>query len=450
MAHDAFTFADLFAGIGGFHAALHHAGGRCVYVSEIDDAARETYLANWVDGLPEAQHPAVNADINTATPLSGDLIGVPEEIDVLTAGFPCQPFSKSGQQRGMDEARGTLFWNIARILEERTPSVVLLENVRNLVGPRHTHEWEVIINELRRIGYRVSATPSVFSPHFLPPSLGGTPQVRDRVFILGTYVGPRKAPDPTTVLPTLVRAPVDGWDPMDWRIEWALDDEHEIENLHRYELSPTERGWIDFWDELIQELPQHNDKQRLPGFPLWADHWVPEDSLGVAALDLLPRWKADFLVKNARYYDENADVIDPWLADARFKALPPSRRKLEWQAQHLTSLWETVMHFRPSGIRCKQPTYLPALVAITQTSIIGPRQRRLTPHEAARLQGLPRSFRFGKQRDAASYKQVGNGVCVGAAWQALRVHVERDQADIPEHVVSAILGAPRIAPTLAS
>lgn len=450
-----FTFADLFAGIGGFHAALAHAGGECVFVSEIDQRAAAVYKSQWLHEsepgawVNEAGNPvSFNSDINDATPLKGDLIGVPERIDVLTAGFPCQPFSKSGYQEGMSEARGTLFWNIARVLQERQPSVILLENVRNLVGPRHTHEWRLIIRELRNLGYRVSAKPSVFSPHFLPPSLGGTPQVRDRVFILGTFVGVGNAPDPETVPPTLIRGPVDGWDPQEWDISWALDDEDEIVRLERYDLAEpsVERGWIDFWDELIQELPVHKPgQQRLPGFPLWAEHWVPYDSLDQDALDDLPTWKSDFLRKNAHYYDASFEVIDAWKKDPRYGRLPASRRKLEWQAQDTTSLWDTVMHFRPSGIRCKRPTYLPALVAITQTSILGPRQRRLTPHEAARLQGLSRSFSFGTQLDPASYRQVGNGVCVGAAWHALRRHVEQDHADraeIPEHIARAILDAP--------
>ena len=152
---------------------------------------------------------------------------------MLAAGFPCQPFSKSGFQRGMDEARGTLFWNIARILETRKPSVVLLENVRNLAGPRHTHEWDVIIQTLRELGYRVSSTPTVFSPHFLPPWKGGTPQVRDRVFILGTYVGPERALRETDVAPTLVRGPVDGWDVRDWRADWILDDDVQIAGVEQ-------------------------------------------------------------------------------------------------------------------------------------------------------------------------------------------------------------------------
>ena len=360
MAKDsaAFRYADLFAGIGGFHAMLDHAGGRCVYVSEIDREARQTYLRNWVEPLPESRRPVVNTDITMATPDDGP-VDVPAH-DVLAAGFPCQPFSKSGRQRGMDEARGTLFWNIARILEDRTPAVVLLENVRNIAGPRHTHEWDVIIQTLREIGYRVSSTPSVFSPHFLPPSLGGTPQVRDRVFILGTYVGRERALNETDVPPTVVRAPVDGWNVHDWNAEWILDDDSSIAELSKYQLTTDETTWVDVWDDLVQRMWSARGV-RLPGFPLWADAWIPERGLDPIELEALPRWKSQILIKNARFYDEHRDVIRDWKrANPIFATFPESRRKLEWQAQDTASLWETVMHFRPSGIRAKAPTYLPA------------------------------------------------------------------------------------------
>lgn len=84
------------------------------------------------------------------------------------------------------------------------------------------------------------------------------------------------------------------------------------------------------------------------------------------------------------------------------------------------------MHLRPSGVRAKKPTYLPALVAITQTSIVGPRERRLSPRETARLQGLPDSFVFPNQTPADTYRQMGNAVAVGAVWHVLRAHVARD------------------------
>lgn len=419
---------------------LDHAGGRCVYVSEIDREARQTYRRNWVDVLPDSEQPLINTDITSDTPDDGQVL-VPDH-DVLAAGFPCQPFSKSGMQRGMDEARGTLFWNIARVLEERTPAIVLLENVRNLAGPRHRHEWDVIIQTLREIGYRVSATPSVFSPHFLPPSLGGTPQVRDRVFILGTYVGPRRAMVEVDVAPTVVRAPVDGWNVHDWDVEWILDDDSSVPDLAKYQLTADEVEWISVWDDLVQRMWSARGV-RLPGFPLWADAWVPERALDPIELEALPSWKADFLIKNARFYDDHRDVIKSWRkANPSFATFPESRRKLEWQAQDMASLWDSVMHLRPSGIRAKAPTYLPALVAITQTSIVGSRRRRLTPHEAARLQGFQRSFSFGAQRDQASYKQVGNGVAIGAAWHVFREHVAQNAGDLPKRIVESVTSAP--------
>jgi DNA (cytosine-5)-methyltransferase 1 len=432
-----FRFVDLFAGIGGFHAALSAAGGECGFVSEIDRAAAEVYRLNWGKSIrPAPGHPIIEGDI---VPLTEDRVAVPAH-DVLAGGFPCQPFSKSGFQFGMEEARGTLFWNICRILEKRKPRVVLLENVRNIAGPRHQHEWEVIVRSLRELGYRVSDEPTVFSPHLLPKNMGGTPQVRERVFILGTYVGKTKAMRQTDVGPAVPHEPVNGWNPLEWDLERdLLQPDHEIDNLDRYMLTPTEERWIEIWEEFVQRMLHQREGERLPGFPIWAD-----DFKVVREKDLvdLPKWKADFLRKNSDFYQQHRHLIDDWRAEFNnLVDLPPSRRKLEWQAQDAGSLWETVMHFRPSGIRAKRPTYLPALVAITQTSIIGWRKRRITPREAARLQGLPDWFSFGEQSDALTYKQLGNGVAVGAAYYVFRSHVRNDQDDIPDHIVSPVVRA---------
>lgn len=417
-----FTFVDLFAGIGGFHAALSALGGECWFASDIDIAARTVYQRNW--GIDVA------GDIVPLT--EGPTVDVPPH-DVLAAGFPCQPFSKSGYQRGMEEARGTLFFNICRVLEEQKPPVVFLENVRNLAGPRQKDTWDTIIRMLRDLGYRVPARPMVFSPHLLPPDLGGTPQVRERVFILGTHVGLERAWAESNVAPVLANAPVGDWDPLRWDIETdlPLDDDTAISDLDRYLLSDAEVRWIDVWNEFLQGLAD----EKLPGFPIWADAFtwpavVPEGT---------PTWKAKFLRHNADLYRRNQLMIDAWLdRHDGLRDIPPSRRKLEWQAQDTErDLWKTVLHLRPSGIRAKRPTYLPALVAITQTSIYGPRRRRITPREAARLQGLPEWFDFGGQGDALTYKQLGNGVAVGAVYHALRAHILRDAADLPPHVVAA-------------
>ncbi|MEO6144701.1 MAG: DNA (cytosine-5-)-methyltransferase, partial [Dermatophilaceae bacterium] len=237
-----FDFVDLFAGIGGFHAAIGTLGGRGVYASEIDSMAADVYELNW-RVRPEG-------DI---VPATTNRMDVPEH-DVLAAGFPCQPFSKSGYQRGMEEARGTLFWNILRVLKTRRPTVVLLENVRNLTGPRHAQEWDVIVRSLRELGYRVSSTPAVFSPHLLPPELGGRPQIRERVFILGTYVGKRKAEE--DVAPIVRNRAIAGWNPQEWDLEThlPLDPEHTIKNRDRYALSSDEQDWIEAWDDFVRSI----------------------------------------------------------------------------------------------------------------------------------------------------------------------------------------------------
>ena len=416
MNRSAFTFVDLFAGIGGFHAALSAMGGECVYGVEIDPAAAAVYRRNWgMDILGDVTEDA-----------SDTAMRVPRH-DILCAGFPCQPFSKSGAQRGMEETRGTLYWNILRIIQVRRPAIVLLENVRNLAGPRHQHEWDVIIDTLRAEGYRVSEEPAVFSPHLLPRERGGRPQVRERVFITATRL-PKGRGLSNEADPVADNRPVSGWEPKAWRLDedLPLDADHEVEGCG---LTDAERLWIDAWDDFVQRMWEARQGRRLPGFPLWADHWVMPSNLDERELAHEPRWKADFMRKNANFYAEYRGVIDEWASmwGVYTEAFPPSRRKLEWQAQDTPRLWDTVMHFRPSGIRAKRPTYLPALVAITQTSIIGSRERRLSPREAARLQGLPEWFDFGAQRPAATYRQLGNGVSVGAVWHILRRHVERDQ-----------------------
>lgn len=424
-----FTFIDLFAGIGGFHAALSGLGGRCVYASEIDPAAAAVYRLNWgVDSLGDLTH-----DANETS------VAVPAH-DVLAAGFPCQPFSKSGAQRGMDETRGTLFWNILRIIEERRPAVVLLENVRNLAGPRHRHEWEVIVETLRDQGYRVSDTPAVFSPHLLSPELGGRPQVRERVFVTASRIDTPGAH--LTADPVATARPVAGWDPGTWDLELDLLDPDD--RAAGTELTESERLWIDAWDEFVRLMWKERQGRRLPGFPLWADAWVTERQLQIPPGT--PSWKADFLRKNAAFYTAHKRAIDSWAKrwGVYTDAFPASRRKLEWQAQDTARLWDAVIHLRPSGIRAKRPTYVPALVAITQTSIIGPRRRRLTAREAARLQGLPEWFNFGDQSKAMTFRQLGNGVNVGVVWHVLRKHVERDEEVLKRtapKLVRAVLGA---------
>lgn len=451
----AFRFIDLFAGVGGFHAALKAYGGECVYAVEIDKDAANVYRKNWGhDPLGDITKDATKTVMN-----------VPAH-EVLAAGFPCQPFSKSGAQRGMEETRGTLYWNILQIIEKRKPKVVLLENVRNLAGPRHVHEWQVIVETLRDQGYRLSETPAIFSPHLLPPERGGRPQVRERVFITAT-LNPTGIGDGLPVAPVALPSDrIDGFEPGQWHLEDLLDDAHNVPGC---ELSDSERLWIDAWDEWVQTWFEKLHGRRPPGHPIWAEDWRDYDGVVEAfggdvpsARELqeadpsLPDWKASHLAKNYALYGEQRRWIDLWAEKwgVYTNAFPLSRRKLEWQAQDTPRLWDTVMHFRPSGIRAKRATYLPALVAITQTSIIGPRERRLSPREAARLQGLPDTYMFPSRRrpgeeqaPGATFKQMGNGVNVSVVFHVLREHVRRDEDVLKRttagrKIIEAVLSAP--------
>lgn len=409
-----FDFVDLFAGIGGFHAALSALGGRGVLASEIDLHPASVYARNW-DLRPHGD----------VTELADDAAARVPDHSILAGGFPCQPFSKSGRQRGMAELRGQLVNEVLRILEVRKPPVVMLENVRNIAGPRQRPVWDAVVDGLRRAGYRVPQRPCVFSPHLLHPDRGGSPQIRDRVYVLGTYVGPERALVETDLDPVVSRKPVDGWDPRKWDLERdVLQQEHQIDSRDDYLLSDSEHQWLDVWNDFLARTRD----VALPGFPLWSAYWHDDAVVDGAA----PPWKQSFEAKNIRFYRENRRAIRAWLrANPELRSFPTSRQKLEWQAQDtVRDLRACLLHLRPSGIRAKKPTYAPALVAITQTPIVGPRMRRMTLREAARLQGFPDWFDFGDQRPGLTYKQLGNAVHVGGAYYVLVQHLLRDKADL--------------------
>lgn len=423
-----FTFVDLFAGVGGFHHALSAPdfGGECALAVEFDSACQTVYRSTWPDlgdALKGDIRSLTQQEDGTDRPLQ-ELAALVPDHDVLCAGFPCQPFSKSGAQLGvLDSTRGTLFFDIARIVEAKKPRFLILENVRNLAGPRHASTWATIIATLRSLNYRVSDQPVVFSPHLLPPTLNGRPQSRDRVFILATRID-----DDSTLeqAPLIERAPVGTWDPNSWNIEDYLLPDSSISNLADYQLRAEETAWLNAWQAFIQGIPADD----LPGFPIWVDAFVAKPVIEPDT----PDWKADFLRKNSKFYLQHRTFIRSWLRRSwisgkayKVADFPASRRKFEWQARSAQptradrDLWKLTLHLRPSGIRVKPATYLPALVAITQTSIIGSRRRRITPVEAGRLQGLPDwVFTQAGVDDATAYKQAGNGVNTGVVQHVAR------------------------------
>ena len=421
-----FKFIDLFAGIGGFHAGLSELGGECVLACEFDSDCQIVYKStfpktNLVSNIREITRDDINDEDSVK---NTDEIGklVPDH-DVLCAGFPCQPFSKSGKQHGItDKTRGTLFFDIMQIIKAKHPKYVLLENVRNLTGPKHTETWALIIASLREEGYTVSEKPTVLSPHLIPEEFGGAPQVRDRVFIAAEL---NSTKEPVHIAREAFKST---HDPHNWDISKYLNTDLEIskdKNISSYRLKDDELMWLEAWDYLVMNVEQ----DILPGFPIWVDALKTTPNIHKD----MPQWKKDILTKNSNFYKENSKFINNWLKkkwgvnQQLITDFPISRQKFEWQARKQFSSRENrtikslVLQMRPSGIRVKPATYLPALVAITQTSIIGPnikdgieRFRKITPFEAAKLQGLDgRIFNKAGVADSVAYKQLGNGVNAG-------------------------------------
>ncbi|MFQ1014868.1 HpaII family restriction endonuclease [Avibacterium paragallinarum] len=173
-----FTFIDLFAGIGGFHLAMEALGGKCVFASEIDKYARETYYHNFKKKNSELfDNNLFNDDIRKISPLE-----LPD-FDILCAGFPCQPFSQAGYKRGFDDShkseRGNLFFNIVEILEAKRPKAFFLENVRGIVNHDNGKTFKVIREILEQeLGYS-------FYFSIIKASDYGLPQLRPRAFMIG-------------------------------------------------------------------------------------------------------------------------------------------------------------------------------------------------------------------------------------------------------------------------
>ncbi|NCT59002.1 DNA cytosine methyltransferase [archaeon] len=162
-----FKFIDLFAGIGGFRLALQNVGGKCVFTSELEINAQKTYQANFGE-VP-----------------FGDITKerikqyIPQEFDILCAGFPCQPFSIAGYRKGFSDTRGTLFFDIEQIIEKHKPKVVFLENVKNLVSHDEGKTFKVLVEILeQKLGYKVFTKVLNSMKH------ANIPQNRERIFIV--------------------------------------------------------------------------------------------------------------------------------------------------------------------------------------------------------------------------------------------------------------------------
>lgn len=161
-----FTFIDLFAGIGGMRIAFQNLGGKCVFSSEIDEQAQKTYAINFGD-VPDGDITKINEN------------EIPNH-DILVGGFPCQAFSIAGKRGGFNDTRGTLFFDVARIIKAKQPKAFFLENVKGLTNHRGGKTLATILNVLRNdLGYIVP------DPQIMNAKNFGVPQNRERIFIVG-------------------------------------------------------------------------------------------------------------------------------------------------------------------------------------------------------------------------------------------------------------------------
>jgi DNA (cytosine-5)-methyltransferase 1 len=383
-------FIDLFAGLGGFHIALRKLGHKCVFASEIDKNLAELYNENFKI--------AVSGDIRKIKP-----IDIPKH-DILCAGFPCQPFSKAGKQKGMeDKKNGDLFQKIIDILRYHKPKYFILENVPHIKQHDNEKTWKSIVRKLKRKqGYEIDH--KIISPHEF-----GIPQHRKRIFIIGSKNGLKHFNWPeknkkniTSILSILEKKPI-----------------------KTRKIGTEEQECIKLWQEFIDKIPLN---ENLPSFPIWSmefdadypfedktPHIMTDKELseyrgsfgtplkGLSKEEQLkhlpsyartkqkrfPEWKRDFIRRNREFLKKYSNELRPVIENIS-RLDVPSWQKLEWNCQKAERIINNyLLQFRPSGLRVKKINFAPSLVCTnTQIPIIGWENRYITKKEGAKLQSI--------------------------------------------------------------
>jgi len=411
MEDENLKFIDLFAGIGAFHVALKKLGHECVFASELSNDLRLLYKEN--HGLK------CHGDITKI-----DIESIPKH-DILCAGFPCQTFSKAGNQNGMKEARGKLFDEILKILCYHKPKFFILENVRNLLTHDSGYTWNYISQKLDDLGYCFDK--KILSPHFI-----NIPQHRERIFIVGSL----KSTDIE-------------------KIEWIKEEKYHnsVTNIISHEetdsnLEPEKIEVLNTWGEFINELPLGVEPYR----PLWSMEFNANFPLDVEwelltlndwqkykgaygyplkkcnSLDevfeklpnyvktqkgIPPSWKQRYMNNNRKFYIENKKYITSVTLTKIKKFKQESWKKFEWNCPNSERIFtDKLIQFRGSGVRVKKNNYLPSLVTVsTQIPIIGKYMRYILTEEGSRAQSLPNHIKLPETK-SASFRVLGNMVNV--------------------------------------
>ena len=406
-------FIDLFAGLGGFHKALHELGHECVFASELNENLRQVYLENW--GIEP------HGDIKKV--IEKDINVIPSH-DILCAGFPCQPFSKAGKQAGMeDKERGTLFDEIVKILKHRTPKFFILENVPFIRQHDNEETWNYMQDELAALGYEVDH--EVYSPQDF-----GIPQHRERIFIVGSLKGLKH---------------FSFQDVEDQKTEAADIYQFIEENPKNFRKLPqANQDCIKLWQKFIDQIPKET---KLPGFPIWGMEFgatYPYEKsfplkLSVAELGefkgnfgcslvsstkdeqraklpsyarvdkAFPTWKRRYIKLSREFYQDNKKHVQDVVKEIA-KYPSQSWQKLEWNVgESPRTISNYILQFRASGIRVKKVDFFPSLVCTnTQIPIIGWQNRYISREEGQKLQSLEGIIL--PQNDTAAFKALGNAV----------------------------------------
>lgn len=409
-------FIDLFAGIGGFHKALSELGHECVFASELDPVLRETYKLNWGKDIN------IHGDIRK---IVKDNIEIIPDHDILCAGFPCQPFSKAGKQLGREDERGTLFDEIVKILEARTPKFFILENVRFIAKHNNEETWNAMKADFQRLGYDVDHRD--YSPHDF-----GIPQHRQRIFIVGALG--KNALNHFS------------FDKVDKHKKSIIELENfiELRPVNAKKLPKANQICIKLWQELIDAIPKET---KIPGFPIWgmefgADYPYEEmyphilstkelseykGNFGISLKGLtkeqqfanlpsyarvdhkFPDWKQRYIKQNRQFYKDNKKHIKA-VVNKIAKLPSQSWQKLEWNVgDSKRKINKYILQFRASGVRIKKPDIFPSLVCTnTQIPIIGWENRYITRKEGLKLQSLQGITL--PENDNAAFKALGNSV----------------------------------------
>jgi len=408
------TFIDLFAGLGGFHKALGELGHECVFASELDPTLQDIYKVNW--GIEP------RGDIRKI--VANEISCIPEH-DILCAGFPCQPFSKAGRQLGRKDNRGTLFDEIIKILEYRTPKYFILENVPFIKYHDNENTWLYMRKKLEELKYTIDQR--IYSPQDF-----GIPQHRKRIFIVGSLNGLEHF----------------SFDKIDEQKTSLIDVRQFIENKpkHFKELPKANQECLNLWQRFISNIPKET---KLPGFPIWGMEFgatYPYETsypLRLSANNLgkyrgnfgcrlngltksqqraklpsyarvekaFPEWKRNYIRLNREFYQEHRKYIQD-VVDKIAEYHSQSWQKLEWNVGNGDRvLTDYILQFRASGIRVKKVDFFPSLVCTnTQIPIIGWQKRYISREEGLKLQALD-GLKL-PENDHAVFKALGNAVNV--------------------------------------